>query len=134
MVWNIEKLKKQNQRTYDLKVKYQQLEGDLLNNLLLKMDCEYYPYEDPEVFLKMVKRHTIDVRCITFDKRFGETAEYGNWMCGRFVYSKDTPIPKWVTAYGETPELALGRLEVRIHFGDIIDTDILDVDRHLTFF
>ena len=103
-----------------MKIHYQKITGDDLNRAISKIDWEYYPYQDPEPFLKMIERHIIDVRWIHFEENFKQYPIDGSWMAGMFTSDK---IPKWKIAYGHTPQEAVARVFVRVELGDIIEIE-----------
>lgn len=103
-----------------MKIHYQEITGDDLNRAIMEIDYEYYPYSDPEPFLKMIKRHIIDVRWIHFEENYKQYPVNGNWMAGMYE-TVSTGMDKWITAYGHTPEEAVARVFVRSRHGDMID-------------
>lgn len=105
-----------------MKIHYQKITGDDLNRAIKEIDYEYYPYYDPEPFHKMITRYIMDVRYIHFEERFTQYPINGNWMSGMYTITSEG-MNKWITAYGHTPEEAVGRVFVRSHYGDMIEVE-----------
>ena len=112
-----------------MKIHYQEIDYNNVCKLFQKATDREYLFDEEsydneynfhKILFELINEFYIDIKWIYFEENFKQYPKFGNWLSGMFTSDK---IPKWKTAYGETPEEAIMRVFVRVKLGDKIEIE-----------